>query len=191
MSEQQTEMQNMSVVRYSNEEAKHITRECIEIALIQLLENQDFEKITISELVMRAGVSRTAFYRNYQTKEDVLQSAVEEAINTIMRAMSINPQTEQFWHTLFQETKEYIHPFQLLLKAGMGYTILKQITAHVLKQHKSSSSADRYSDILWVGAVYNILVAWVEGNAAESADEMTEICMQITTHDRLIERSIR
>ena len=42
-----------------------LTREAIETALLQLLEKKELAKISISELVKRAGVSRAAFYRNY------------------------------------------------------------------------------------------------------------------------------
>ena len=68
MSEKTSQMQNLPIVRYSNAESKRITRECIESALILLLENKSFADISISELVKRAGVSRTAFYRNYESK---------------------------------------------------------------------------------------------------------------------------
>lgn len=188
MAEQKTQMQNMSVVRYSNEESKRITRYCIETALIQLLEKEEFEKISVSEIVKRAGVSRTAFYRNYQTKEDVILSSVEDAITTIMRAMSLDPRTEQFWNTLFREIKEYIQPFQILLKAGMSSMILDQITAHILDQRKNCATIDRYSGILWAGAVYNALVTWVKEDASEPVDEMTKICMQIATFDHFDSR---
>ena len=51
MAEQKTEMASRAIVRYSNQESKRITRECIETALIQLLEKEEFEKISISEIV--------------------------------------------------------------------------------------------------------------------------------------------
>ena len=52
----------------SNKEANKVTRECLQTALIQLMSQKPFEKITITELVRRSGVSRTAFYRNYESK---------------------------------------------------------------------------------------------------------------------------
>lgn len=57
-----SELQKRPVVRCSNKESKRITRECIESALVLLLEKKTFAEISISEPVKRAGVSRTAFY---------------------------------------------------------------------------------------------------------------------------------
>ena len=50
----------------SNQEANQITRESIETALLHLM-------------VKKAGVSRNAFYRNYKSKEEILELAYERA----------------------------------------------------------------------------------------------------------------
>ncbi len=178
MAEQNTEMNAMGVVRYSNEQSKRITRECIEGALIQLLEQKEMEKISISEIVKRAGVSRTAFYSHYQTKEDVLKSALGEVIDQIILLTPGNPRDEGYWLPLFTETKKYIHPFSLLLKAGLGDQILSEITARVLAE-TADDKLSHYTEILWLGAIYNVLVAWVRSGAQEPPEEMATLCDQI------------
>lgn len=61
----------------SNKESNQLTRESIETALLFLLEKKDMAQISISELVKKAGVSRNAFYRNYKSKEEILELAYE------------------------------------------------------------------------------------------------------------------
>ena len=68
MAERKISEKSLENLKRFNQENKAITRESIEISLLQLLEKKDFKKITISELVERAGVSRAAFYRNYLSK---------------------------------------------------------------------------------------------------------------------------
>ena len=65
----------------SNNEANRITRESICTALLELLKTNEFKKISISELVRKAGVSRQSFYRNYKTKEDIVLE-IERTIGT-------------------------------------------------------------------------------------------------------------
>ena len=67
-----TELEKRDVLRMSNKESNRMTRECLQTALITLMGQKPFEKITISEIVRKSGVSRTAFYCNYDTKEDIL-----------------------------------------------------------------------------------------------------------------------
>ena len=59
----------------SNKESNQITRESIETALLFLMEKKELSKISVSELVKKAGVSRNAFYRNYKSKEEILEKA--------------------------------------------------------------------------------------------------------------------
>ena len=47
-----------------------VVKESITQALLILMESKDFEKITITDIVNRAGVVRMSFYRNYTSKED-------------------------------------------------------------------------------------------------------------------------
>ena len=180
MAEQKTEMSALGITRYSNEQAKRITKECIKTALIQLLENKEREKISVSEIVKRAGVSRTAFYAHYQTKEDVLKSALGGVIDEIILLAPGNPRDEGFWLPLFEETKKYEHPFRLLLKAGLGDQILAEITERYLATIEDSTFA-RYQEVLWIGAVYNVLVTWIRGGSMEPAEEMAAICEAIVS----------
>ena len=54
---------NEELLRLSNEESKKITKESIVTAVVLLCAEKPFEKITVTEIVRKAGVSRTAFYR--------------------------------------------------------------------------------------------------------------------------------
>jgi AcrR family transcriptional regulator len=58
------------------QEANEFVKECITTALLKMLKERDFSDITITDLVKRAGVSRISFYRNYESKEDVLRKHI-------------------------------------------------------------------------------------------------------------------
>lgn len=53
-------------------------KEAITLALLQLNKKKDFHQISISEIVKLAGVSRSSFYRNFETKEQVLVLYIQE-----------------------------------------------------------------------------------------------------------------
>ena len=55
------------------QEANEFVKECITTALLQIMEGKDFEAITITELTRKAGVGRVSFYRNFESKEDVIR----------------------------------------------------------------------------------------------------------------------
>ena len=178
MVEQETKMSVMGITRYSNEQSKRITKACIETALIQLLEEKEIDKISITELVKRAGVSRTAFYAHYETKEDVLKSALGETIERIDHLAVGDPRQESYWESLFKETSKVAAPFRLLLKAGLGDQILSEISEKIVAA-VPKDSLYRYNEFLWVGAIYNVLTHWVLEKQPKSPEEMAKLCVKI------------
>ena len=42
-------------------------------ALFNLMKKKNFENISITEITNKAGVSRNSFYRNFNSKEDIVK----------------------------------------------------------------------------------------------------------------------
>ena len=61
-------MKNMN-----NQEKNTYVRQHILSALLELMKSQDFSDISIQTIVDVAGVGRASFYRNFESKEDVLK----------------------------------------------------------------------------------------------------------------------
>ena len=100
------------------------------------------KKITISELVERAGVSRAAFYRNYGSKEEILKSVFESSIAKITKSLDgYNLKTDlyQVWVYLLKEVKKEakisavaaivpVPLMDLVVDAGLLTKLLPQIS---------------------------------------------------------------
>ena len=56
------------------------TRTLLREALVALIEDRGFDRITVGELCERAMVSRAAFYRNYRDKYDLVEQIFDEAM---------------------------------------------------------------------------------------------------------------
>jgi len=97
-----TEMQKKDVLRMNNKESNQLTRECLQLALMHLMGEHPYEKITVSEIVRRAGVSRTAFYRNYADKEDILHELGNRLIKRIAD-ISEKPEFHENPHRWFED----------------------------------------------------------------------------------------
>ena len=61
-----------------------LTKECILTALLRLMDEKNYNDITITDITNLAGVSRMAYYRNYKSKEDILITHLEDAEKTII-----------------------------------------------------------------------------------------------------------
>ncbi|MBQ8502765.1 MAG: TetR/AcrR family transcriptional regulator [Clostridia bacterium] len=64
----------------------------LEIAFFDLLEENHYSKITVSELIEKAGVSRTTFYRNYVDIFDMYDKVCEHLLRDMLQKALAKPQ---------------------------------------------------------------------------------------------------
>ena len=60
--------------------AHRMAVDCIYEALVILMETKPYKEITITDITRKAGVSRMAYYRNYQDKDDILIDHLREQL---------------------------------------------------------------------------------------------------------------
>ncbi len=56
------------------------TRTLLRQALVELIEDRGFDRVTVGDLTARAMVSRAAFYRNYRDKYALVEQVFDEAL---------------------------------------------------------------------------------------------------------------
>ena len=61
-----------------NQKHNFFLRECMFTAFMQLLQEKPIDAITVTQITERAGVSRMAYYRNYNSKEDIVRDYFSE-----------------------------------------------------------------------------------------------------------------
>ena len=70
------EQKAKNVSPFSNESRNAYVVEHLTSSMLALLKEKPIAEISISELCDMAGVGRTSFYRNYQTKEDIVKAHI-------------------------------------------------------------------------------------------------------------------
>ena len=159
------------IINSANEKNRQLTREAICEALYILLnEEKDINNIKIVNLVKKAGVSRSAFYRNYNSIEDVLKSSINSNINNIIK--SFNNNLSNNWKVIIQYFKNNKNHFITLYKSGYFYLLLDQFNEQV--------ENDNYYLLGWNGFIYNILLKWVKNDMKESDKELHSIIIECT-----------
>lgn len=92
------------------------TKKQIEKALLSLLETNDYEKITVSEIAGEAGLNRATFYLHYEDKEDLLEQYLTKYLEEFERKAKIVPEE-------FRYDSHYAHPLFIRMFEHMAENI--------------------------------------------------------------------
>lgn len=172
----QKSLQNLQV---SNRESRKLTRESIETALLLLLKKKSLNHITISELVTKAGVSRNAFYRNYQSKEAILEAILTQIVRRIFRGIKhfdLKTQLSQAWLFILTEAKKEAVVLQLIFEQRLE-KLLTNIVSKRLKTYQKfkKKHTSHYANSFWSNAIISVLSNWVSDGMRASAEELAAI----------------
>lgn len=70
------------------------TRQLIKEAFVELLQEMDIEKMSVSRIAERATISRVTFYLHYRDIPDMLEKMADEMIENIQAATNSRPVNE-------------------------------------------------------------------------------------------------
>lgn len=158
-------------------------------ALISLMENQDFESISIKDICDRAMVHRTTFYKHYQDKYDLLMSGMRVMHNQLKKAQQTEKQTSQedssyrMFISLCKHVAENEHFYRLMLCGdGIGtfYTLLRTYLAEIgqtqlTKVQQAGRELPAPIPIFaqfWAGAIISSIIWWLENDLPYSPEQM-------------------
>nr|WP_027871657.1 TetR/AcrR family transcriptional regulator [[Eubacterium] cellulosolvens] len=174
-----TEIQKKEVLRMNNRESNQLTRECLQLSLMHLMSEHPYEKITVSEIVRRAGVSRTAFYRNYTEKEDILHELGNKLIKSIAE---LSEKTElyenphQWFEDVFRTIREDKETIALFDQAGILQRELFSGKSISELLYPTTDTEIKYIRLASEAAFFQILISWFRDGMHESEKHMADIC---------------
>lgn len=149
---------------------------CIIQTLFRLMQTKSLSDITITELVRGAGVARASFYRNYDSKEDVLVTLIRDVLELFRREMHEGPEGVYSYENLllcfqfFERHRDYMLD---LCRSGFALTVLEELNNfHVsLEGTMPFASMERYTLYMYIGALFNTVITWLsDENRADAAE---------------------
>lgn len=169
------------------------SKEKIEEAMLQLMEHNSFDEITISEICGKADVARRTFYNNFTAKEEVLKekcarivgqmieksgSYKEDPSQWVKESLLCFFQTcytqREFLHTLASNKLCYLFEnelYQQLLENE--YLHRKDIEFHV-KEHLR-----HYVVSFYAASALKIYKIWAGNQFGESVEELAELYWEL------------
>jgi AcrR family transcriptional regulator len=167
----------------------------LETALLQLMRTGNYAEITIQEIAYHAGLSRRTFYRNFTSKEEILDvcfdriwAGYRERIVTEPDLSLPNITRVFFTHMqTYQDILLAVNRHNLLPIFQARVDVLLPRAFHEARGDVTSLSDEtiRYALAFSAGGFMRILILWLNDGCRKSPDEMAAIVKGFLSIDRL------
>lgn len=171
-------MEKYDGLRKHSSEINQLVRDCLKSALLKLINEKACKEISVTELCKKAGVSRMAFYRNYQVMNDLfrelavdLNNMIIDSIGSPFRSTTMKEWYANAFHTIY-ENRDSI---AIMYQENFQFEWMKIVNS--LAIHDPAFSAEeKYQRLIWCGGFENIVSHWLNTGTQESPEEMSLYC---------------
>lgn len=149
-------------------------------ALFELMHEKSFSEISITEIIRRANVARVSFYRNYDSKEDVLLTLIEDVLEQYRSTADwneVNCYTYENVCKSFEYFKEYGDIVLDLYQFGYGSILLEKLNRfhEQIAGTMPNKSIEKYQLYMYMGALYNTAITWIQNGTRESMEDIARV----------------
>lgn len=145
-------------------------------ALLELLRDKQISEISISELCDTAGVGRASFYRNFETREDILKQYINGLFSELadeQRQNENNPGND-FIRSLFTHIERHLDFYRLLNERHLIH-LLKDIIIELCGPKPEHSMNEAYAKAFVSYTLYGWIEVWFQRGMVESPDDMAAL----------------
>ena len=170
-------------------------KECLSDALIRLMREKPFEKISVNEIAETAGINRSTWFRNYNSKNEALTFKFVQTWNKWADEHAIavrNRFTLNNAKDFFQFNYEIRHIMQVVYSANMQSTVFDAFYQVMTPQY-GANIKECYEARFYSYALFGLLDEWIKRGYAESVEEMVQIFFEVmdspygeTRHEKII-----
>lgn len=159
-------------------------KSCIMESLLLLLRDKSMEDISVKEIVAKAGVNRSTYYRHFESKLHVVRYFYECRLEEALEKVSAEQELEQYFSGIFLCFLQYKKELIMLDRLGLSYLLLEILNFRMEKLCDSNVDAVKLLYCNYhVGGVFNSFRYWLRENMVIPPEELARQCVQILPRD--------
>lgn len=175
--------------------ASEIARRSLAVALLRLMQGQDFHTISITQLTKTAGVSRMTYYRHYQNKIDILRDYLQQIDDDYLYVDLSQTNVQQSYAFLvdfFDYLKQFEISTQILTQQGFEYLIVEIFNnskgfklAQALPETSSplEQVEQKFQQVFAAGMLCNTYLYWVKTGQTQTPEQLATWLITARWHE--------
>lgn len=176
------------------------TNKYLKKGLTQLMNEENYSKITIQQLANAANINRSTFYLHYKSKDDFLNSIVEETIDELIEYVKRDPMNEDAifdteFKLSFYRLLEYIElnfEFIKVLIMNMNNTYFRTLLVEKVREEiyyplfkKNGVDIDFKKDIILNHTIFGhlgVIERWMNSEVEYGSHYIAKVLNEISNH---------
>lgn len=146
-------------------------------ALLMLLEEKDYQDISIGEIADKAGVNRSTYYRNFSSKEDIIKFFYSYVLDEYVEKIKEKFSLSDYLVGLFSHFYLYKEQLLMLHKNGLSFLLLDSLNSDFAEFSKLKFES-RFEIYYHIGGVFNTMQLWFEDRMNMSPKKITETAVK-------------
>lgn len=164
------------------------SREWLVDALLSLMEETPYAKITVRDICNKADLSRQTFYNFFKSKDDVVCFCIHQCYSEMMENLTqrmpikLSDITRQLTETLYENQKL----MRLIVRHDLGYllelelVLVIQVFAEQIHAAPSENQ-DGYATAFLSGAIAHMILYWFQDEKPATQEQLSELLCRILT----------
>jgi len=144
-------------------------------SLFELMKVKPYNDISITEITDKANVNRVSFYRNFTSKEDIIDKWIKSTTQNFLSKSDISYQkdsTLDYFTKLFTHLENYKIEAMLIYKANLFNLLKNEFDNSLINLHKKEYS--NYKSYFLAGGIFNVYYFWLINGCIETPHQVAE-----------------
>jgi AcrR family transcriptional regulator len=174
------------------------TRQLLREALVSLILEKGYDRVTVQDILERADVGRSTFYAHYRDKEDLLRSGFADLRHELAgSAVPASPSDRASrpldpLRGVLDHVLEHRHLYGALSRKGgleLVFRFLREVATDVVRERLRAATGDRWADDarheaavqFTARAFIGTVTWWLEDDVPFSPDELFDVFVRLAT----------
>ena len=152
------------------------TEKRIMSAILALMAERPYEEISISDIVLRAQVGRSSFYRHFNSREDVVRRHMKAILEKWGEEFEALGRPEELGPSLLRHFYGNREFYLLLHRSGLGSLLLEAIRGAMELDRKPDQEA--YPLSWFAGGLYGLVDEWLRRGMTATPEQLGSMAPQ-------------
>lgn len=163
------------------------SQEWISRELLGLMETIEYDKISVSEICRKAEIDRRTFYRNFDSKNDVLEHYINALREEYLRMYSDEDRCSSYKAAkyFFEFWSQHLCFIRNMKSSGLSDYVFHLFSAFSMEHNEfliGNFIPDTKLDYIYayrIGGFWNVLMTWADKEDNSTPEELAFILSQI------------